>query len=50
MEMLADAQEGEVGYWNQTGLSIRLDKSLEKLGCSEGDKVKIIILKDESEK
>lgn len=47
--LIPKAQEGEVGHCNQRGLSILLDNSLEKLGCSEGDKVKIIILTDESE-
>ena len=39
-----ETEEAEVGYWNQRGLSIHLDKSLEKLGFEEGDKV-IIQLK-----
>lgn len=43
--MMEEAVEGEIGYWNQRGLSIRLDKSLEKLGYDEDTKVKIIIIK-----
>lgn len=43
--MMEDAVEGEIGYWNQRGLSIRLDQSLEKLGYDEDTKVKIIIMK-----
>ena len=45
--MMKDAVEGEIGYWNQTGLSIRLDQSLEKLGYDEDTKVKIIIVKQD---
>lgn len=45
-QMMKDAVEGEIGYWNQRGLSILLDKSLEKLGYDEGTKVKIIIIND----
>lgn len=41
-----EAVEGEIGYWNQRGLSIRLDKSLERLGYDMDTKVKIIIIKD----
>lgn len=48
-QMLKDAMEGEIGYWNQTGLSILLDKSLEKLGYDEDIKVKIIIIKEDKE-
>lgn len=44
--MMKDAVEGEIGYWNQRGLSIRLDQSLEKLGYGEDTKVKIIIVKE----
>lgn len=44
-QMTKDAVEGEIGYWNQRGLSIRLDQSLEKLGYDEDIKVKIIIVK-----
>lgn len=36
-------ETAEVGYWNQRGLSIKLDKPLEKLGFEEGDKVTILI-------
>jgi len=45
-DMMKEAVEGEVGYWNQRGLSILLDKSLEKLGYDENTKVKLIIVKD----
>ena len=38
-------ETAEVGYWNQRGLSIKLDKPLEKLGFEEGDKVTILISK-----
>jgi hypothetical protein len=44
-QMTKDAEEGEIGYWNQTGLSIRLDQSLEKLGYDEDMKVEVIIKK-----
>lgn len=44
-QMMKDAVEGEIGYWNQRGLSILLDQSLEKLGYDEDTKVKIIIVK-----
>ena len=43
-QMLKDAVNGEVGYWNITGLSInmKLPKCIE-----DGDKVKVIIVKEE---
>lgn len=43
-EMLKDAVEGEVGYWNIRGLSlnIRLPKEFE-----EGDKVKVVLIKED---
>lgn len=41
-------ETAEVGYWNQRGLSLLLDKSLEKLGYKEGDKV-IVQIRRESE-
>lgn len=44
-QMMKDAVEGEIGYWNQRGLSIQLDQSLERLGYDEDTKVKIIIVK-----
>ena len=44
-QMMKCAVDGEIGYWNQSGLSIRLDQSLEKLGYGEDTKVKIIIVK-----
>jgi len=40
-----ETQDAEVGYWNQLGLSILLDKSLERLGFSDGDKVIVQIRK-----
>ena len=43
--MMEEAVEGEIGYWNQRGLSIRLDKSLERLGYDMDTKVKLIIVK-----
>ena len=43
--VMKEAVEGEIGYWNQSGLSIRLDQSLEKLGYDMDTKVKIIIVK-----
>ena len=46
-QMINGAVDGEIGYWNQSGLSIRLDKSLEKLGYDEDTKVKIIIVKED---
>ena len=47
VEMMKDAVEGEIGYWNQRGLSIRLDKSLERLGYDMDTKVKILIVKND---
>lgn len=47
VEMMKDAVEGEIGYWNQRGLSIRLDKSLERLGYDMDTKVKIVIEKQD---
>lgn len=44
--MMEDAVEGEIGYWNQRGLSIRLDQSLERLGYDTDTNVRIIIIKD----
>ncbi len=46
-QMMNRAVDGEIGYWNQTGLSIRLDQSLEKIGYDEDTKVKIIIVKQD---
>lgn len=45
--IMEDAVDGEIGYWNQSGLSIRLDQSLEKLGYDMDTKVKIIIVKED---
>lgn len=47
VQMMKDAVEGEIGYWNQRGLSIRLDQSLERLGYGEDTRVKIIIVKED---
>lgn len=47
VEMMKDAVEGEIGYWNQRGLSIRLDKPLERLGYDMDTKVKIVIEKED---
>jgi hypothetical protein len=46
-QMMEKAVEGEIGYWNQRGLSIRIDKSLERLGYDMDTKVKIIIVKQD---
>lgn len=43
--MAGQGEAAEVGYWNQRGLSLRLNKSLEKLGYEEGNKVIIQIRK-----
>ena len=43
--MTSQGKTAEVGYWNQRGLSLRLDKPLEKLGYKEGDKVIVQIRK-----
>lgn len=43
--MASQGKTAEVGYWNQRGLSLRLDKSLEKLGYKEGDEVIIQLRK-----
>ena len=45
--IMEDAVDGEIGYWNQSGLSIRLDQSLAKLGYDMDTKVKIIIVKED---
>lgn len=37
---------GEVGYWNQVGLSIRLHKPCEKLGLKEGKRYKVILVEE----
>lgn len=46
-QMMKKTVDGEVGYWNQVGLSILLDKSLEKMGYDENTKVKLIIVKED---
>ena len=46
-EETVEEYEAEINYWNQRGLSIRLDKSLKALGFKEGDIVKITIVKEE---
>lgn len=39
--------KAEINYWNQRGLSIRIeDKCLEDFGFKEGDKVKVTIIKE----
>ena len=43
--MTSQGKTAEVGYWNQRGLSLRIDKPLEKLGYKEGDKVIVQIRK-----
>ena len=43
--MASQGETAEVGYWNQRGLSLRLDQSLEKLGYKDGDKVIVQIRK-----
>ena len=46
-QMMKQAQPAEVNYWNQRGLSLRLeDVEVEDL-AEEGDKVKIIIIKED---
>ena len=42
-----EEMKAEINYWNQRGLSIRMEKSLEELGFKEGDKVKVIITKED---
>lgn len=46
-QMMKEAEPAEIGYFNQRGLSILTDKSIEKMPVSEGDKVRIIIIKDD---
>ncbi len=46
-QMMKDSESAEIGYWNQRGLSIRLDESLERLGFGEDTKVKVIIIKED---
>ena len=48
-QMLKDAEPAEIGYFNQRGLSILTEKAIERMPVSEGDKVKIIIVKEEEE-
>ncbi len=45
-QMMKDAIDGDINYWNQSGLSMKFDKSLEKLGFEEGMKVKVLIIKE----
>lgn len=40
------AIDGDINYWNQRGLSMKFDKSLEKLGFEEGTRVKVLIIKE----
>lgn len=42
---VSQGEPAEINYWNHRGLSIRLDKPLEKLGYEEGDKVVVQIRK-----
>ena len=46
-QMLKDAEPAEIGYFNQRGLSILTEKAIERMPVSEGDKVRIIIVKEE---
>lgn len=43
-QLMAKAVDGEVGYWNLHGLSINTDLPH---SVSEGDKVKIIVIKED---
>lgn len=43
-QLMAKAVDGEVGYWNLRGLSINTDLPR---SVSEGDKVKIIVIKED---
>jgi len=43
-QLMAKAIDGEVGYWNLRGLSINTDLPR---SVSEGDKVKIIVIKED---
>jgi hypothetical protein len=43
-QLMAKTVDGEVGYWNLRGLSINTDLPH---SVSEGDKVKIIVIKEE---
>ncbi len=47
-QMMKDAEEAEIGYFNQRGLSIRTERSIERMPYDEGDKVKIIIIKEDA--
>ncbi len=46
-QMMKDAITADIGYYNQHGLSIYPEKSLEKLGFDEHNNVKIVIIKEE---
>lgn len=46
-QMMKDAITADIGYYNQHGLSIYPEKSLEKLGFDEHDNVKIVIIREE---
>lgn len=46
-QMMEGAANADVGYYNQYGLSLYLEKSLEKLGFDEHDNVKIVVIKEE---
>ena len=45
--MMKEAEPAEIGYFNHRGLSILTEKSIERMPVSEGDKVRIIIIKDD---
>lgn len=46
-QMMKEAEPAEIGYFNHRGLSILTEKSIERMPVSEGDKVKIIIVKED---
>lgn len=46
-QIMKDAITADIGYYNQHGLSLYPEKSLERLGFNERDKVKVIIIKGE---
>ncbi len=46
-QIMKDAITADIGYYNQHGLSIYPEKSLEKLGFDEHDNVKIVVIRDE---
>lgn len=46
-QMMKGAEPAEIGYFNHRGLSILTEKSIERMPVSEGDKVRVIVLKKE---